>query len=332
MGSNRMGRVCRDAWTGIVVGCAFFLAAPEARATVATAARATDETELDRPWAPAARALIAEAQAGRPVGPALAQQLPRLHAQLGQVAGRPELLELWGQSLNYDEGARAEIVDPAILDALLELAHGPARQERVVHAGLEHTFGYLFSLLDTSFGFKRARWVSGEIDRGLGLGGTGIVNPEPRFGNLFWNVTYLLSKLSLGDSPRAQRAVDSLHSELSPELLVFSPNRAERIRLVERIQTPRFVEIRTDLVRFQNSAGTTNTNLLIYSIRDGARSDAKLITAFPVVDSFVEQLTRANDLGTNRPIKTRYNAWLPGVSGSTWTGQRSLEHFPKTHP
>ncbi len=323
----------------LLVGCALFFSTPSTHAiaiatptTAAIAARATDETELDRPWAPAARALIAEAQAGRPVGPALAQQLPRLHAQLGQVAGRPELLELWGQSLNYDEGARAEIVDPAILDALLELAHGPARQERVVHAGIEHTFGYLVSLLDTAYGFKRARWVSGEIDRGLNLGGTGIVNPEPRFGNLFWNVTYLLTKLSLGDSPRAQRLVDSLHPELSPELLLFRPNRAERIRLTERIQTPRFIEIRTDLVRFQNSAGSANTNLLIYSIRDGARTDAKLITAFPVLDSFVEQLTRANDLGTNRPIKTRYNAWVPGVSGSTWTGQRSIEHFPNTHP
>src|SRR5205823_4357190 len=105
---------------------------------------------------------------------------------------------LWGTSINYDELAKAIIVHPAILRALDKsfVSHAPMEVQNIdaqapesvatarllgvapthdpaghplAHAGMEHTYGYLFSVLKTSFGYKRARWVSGESERGFGL-------------------------------------------------------------------------------------------------------------------------------------------------------------------
>ncbi|MBM82205.1 MAG: hypothetical protein CMJ78_16685 [Planctomycetaceae bacterium] len=39
----------------------------------------------------------------------------------------------------------------------------------VIHAGLQHTYGYLLSTIETPFGFKRDRWVDDTISASLGL-------------------------------------------------------------------------------------------------------------------------------------------------------------------
>ena len=61
------------------------------------------------------------------------------------------LLALWGRSVNADENTGETIVHPAILAAIGALAGVPMRG-RFVQAGLQHTYGYLFSLIDTPYG------------------------------------------------------------------------------------------------------------------------------------------------------------------------------------
>ncbi len=282
------------------------------------------ETAQDCPWAAVARKLLEESQAGRPLEPTLEALLPVLSRQIREAATQPEILELWGRSINFDESAKGLIVEPAILDNLLAWAKAPARQDRFVHAGIEHTFGYLFSLLRTSYGYKRARWVTGEIDRGLALG-SAVIHPAPAGGTLFWNVTTLLTRIALRDSAPAQRSIDAIRKKVSHELLKWRPAGLEVIRLVETLQAPRPIEIRTDFVKFPHPTGTPNTHLLIYSIRDGAQAEPRLISAFPVEPSFVERATDPGTLGDQKPVQTRYNAWIDGVTGKTWTGNRRLE-------
>ena len=68
-------------------------------------------------------------------------------------------LGFWGRSLNYDEGAKATIVQEPIIDYLLASFGASARDGRVVHAGVEHTLGQSLSRSVASFE-KRREWES----------------------------------------------------------------------------------------------------------------------------------------------------------------------------
>src|SRR5256885_4802858 len=112
----------------------------------------------------AAKAMVTAAERGLPVLSVLKKLCPHIYRQIGHDSRFPGLLSLWGRSVNVDENAGQVIVHPAILQAIGELAGVPMRG-RIVHAGLQHSYGYLFSLIDTPYGAKRDRWVSTELER-----------------------------------------------------------------------------------------------------------------------------------------------------------------------
>jgi hypothetical protein len=84
----------------------------------------------------------------------------------------------------------------------------------------------------------------------------------------------------------------------------------------------RKVILRTDLVPFLHSQ--TDTHLLVYSVVDPSNGGEALITAFPVNQGFVETVTKAEDLGENKPVQTRYNGYVEGVTGAKLTGTRKV--------
>src|SRR5687767_1023417 len=62
---------------------------------------------------------IAEEAAAGDAALVLARRAPEVWRQIGRDAARPELHELWGESLNRDENAGgATIVAPALLEAI----------------------------------------------------------------------------------------------------------------------------------------------------------------------------------------------------------------------
>src|SRR5262245_61263712 len=124
----------------------------------------SEATELER----AAVAMTKAAEQGRAVAPVLRQRCPRVYQQLLRDRHHPALFSLWGRSLNVDEVARQTIVHPAIVSAIGAVTGIPMRG-RIVHAGLEHTYGYLFSLIETPYGAKRDRWTSVSMERGFGV-------------------------------------------------------------------------------------------------------------------------------------------------------------------
>ena len=73
---------------------------------------------------------------------------------------------LWGKSWNFDEHAGQQIVDPYILDLLSEQLQYVVGTD-LVHAGIIHTYGYLFSQLETPYGLKRVRWTNRKLDWGF---------------------------------------------------------------------------------------------------------------------------------------------------------------------
>ena len=107
-----------------------------------------------------------------------------------------------------------KIVDPKILTLIGRLAKFPIRDQQHgqqrYHAGLIHTFGYLFSNLKTRFGYKRDRWVDGKLDASFGWP-QGTLLGTHGDGNLFANVSFLFSKIVL---PKSNRTVSTLESAL----------------------------------------------------------------------------------------------------------------------
>jgi hypothetical protein len=286
----------------IAFALAAFLAAPAHAAEVCPM---EGETAQDCPWADVGRAAAAAPDA-RSALALIRSSAPDVAREFQADAKRRDLLSLWGKSVNFDEHAKATIVEPRILEAI-GVKNG--------HAGLTHTYGYLFSTLKTPYGFKRARWVSGEIERGLGLPPATFA-PVALMGTLLSNVTAFAGGVAF--------RTDVKELARAKKIRKFDVSALKIKRLSETVALPggRRVVIRTDLVSYVSGPGS----LLIYSYRDGKTGRAFLITMFPVVDGFVQTLLDPKGLGENLAITARYNADIDGVTGVTsLTGSRRVE-------
>jgi hypothetical protein len=268
----------------------------------------------------------------------LKSQLPALVTHLQKDGRHDDLKKLWGMSINYDELAKGTIVQPQILDTLRlffgETGVAPGKltlsKHPVEHAGMEHTYGYLFSVLPTSFGYKRARWVRPDINHGFGLP-EGVIGPAPSRGSLFVNASYLGGMIAFRGEEHELAILKKYQKQIPQELASYDFKKLSITRLEETLllgegKTARTVVLRTDLVAFPNQVAdpAANNALLVYSVLDSSEGNAKLVTLFPVQKSFVEMVLNPSGLGENRPIITRYNAYVEGVTDETLTGSRKL--------
>ena len=287
---------------------------------------APGETAQDEPWAELARGWIASC-AGKPcpLSHTVQVAVPDLWDDISQDGQAGDVAELWGKSVNFDDEVHGIIVDPSILGALADAFGAPVFAHLgatvgghpVVHAGLTHTYGYLFSILSTPYGFKRSRWVSGEIERGLGLS-VGTLGPAPSEGTLLGNVTYFAGRIAFRHSPALLARLVPLEHRVSTELTGFDYDGLALTRLEERVEVDgRPVKLWTDYVRFQTSLDG-DAYWLVYTICD---PEPRLITAFPVSEKS-EQGDLAK-VGTQK-ITTRYNGFVPGLTETTATGTRVL--------
>lgn len=288
----------------------------------------SQEKAEDCPWAGAAR-LMSGKDAGE-LGAVFSSYTPGLLRQLEADRANPALLKLWGESINYDELANGEIVDPAVLSFISGRLGAPGPSGKIMHAGAEHTYGYIFSLLPTKFGYKRARWVRPDIEVGLGLP-RGSAGPNTPDGTLLSNITCLAGGIALKDDPAAYALLVRAGSSCSAAVKKYAFSAIKRLRLTEEVQLAggRRVALRTDFVPFTGTAGG-NTHLLVYSVYDSAAGQAYLISAFPVAQSFVDNATAPGGLGKDKPVQTRYNAYVEGFTGAgKFRGNRSAASFAK---
>ena len=65
---------------------------------------------------------------------------------------------------------------------------------KIVHAGLDHTYAYLFSTLKTKYGFKRDRWLNDSIENGFQIKSFSL-RPWPIEGTLLSNLTYFIGQI-----------------------------------------------------------------------------------------------------------------------------------------
>jgi len=248
----------------------------------------------------------------------LQERRPKLAQQLAADAKRPDLFAAWGTSSNIDAGAKTSTVDPLLLQLLSDWVKQPFDPElETANAGLLHTYGYLLSNLKTPFGFKRARWCNGNLERGLGLP-RGYLSPEPKTGTLLSNLTdftaavfadYLPAPLAVaGEAP-------------------LDPSQLSGFTLIEEIQDPA-VSIYTRILSFANAPEDPKAEMaaLFYAVKTA--DSFEFITVFPV-SSWMMGKIRKSAGKAEAQIKTRYNAVVSPLGNEAHTGSTRLEAWPQ---
>jgi hypothetical protein len=287
---------------------------------------------MDRQLQSAAEEMIAAAERGRSVVAVLKSRCPAIYRQICQDRQRPELLALWGRAVNVDENAGKVIVHPAILKAIGELAGLPPRGQ-FVHAGLQHTYGYLFSLIDTPYGRKRARWLSTGWERGFDIDET-LLGEQPKAGTLLANLTWFIGKIVFRGRNRQLRQLERNSAAVAPELVGYDFDSLPASRIEEQATLAktrkRTLQLFTDLVPYpyQPADADAENELLIYSVQSGLRGPIKLVTSFPVRPATVRTLKRGAAAADKVKIRLRYNAYVPGWHGRAVLGRRFMLDLP----
>ncbi len=289
---------------------------------------ALGETQNDCPWAAITRAILAGQKEGKSATPFFLKHAPILVRDIKIDSKKKHLIDLWGESINYDEFAKARILEPIILKTLYRFFLGTVlenvQDKQIVHAGVEHTYGYLLSNLKTAFGYKRARWVSGDIEKGFDLPSE-TFGPSPKPGTLLGNISFFAGSIAMRYDPSALALVKKI-TEIPHELSGFKFENLKITRIEEAVKIDnRIVLLRTDFVSFPHGkTKSENSHLLIYSVSSSAQIHPVLITAFPVQEDFVAKKTNPKTLGEKVQITTQYNAFVSGLTGLQIEGSRKI--------
>jgi hypothetical protein len=243
----------------------------------------------------------------------LDENYPQLSAQIKKEATDPYLPMYWGESLNFDSNAKKQIVDERIISDLQDLFN-IKNDNKIVHAGVMHVYGYLFSTIDTPYGYKRKRWIAPTLNRGFDLKSKAL-SPDTTEGGLFSNVTYFAGMLAFKNKTEL-----SLLKNVSNEIFTFDYSKLKFERVEENLKDYTLV---TTLVRFPNKTGDENEYLLIYSTLNKLLNKEQLVTVFPINAESYRGITAHDSLGKNKKIVVRYNAYLAGVEQNL-TGNRLL--------
>lgn len=244
----------------------------------------------------------------------LEENNPALYNQILKDSKDPYVTMFWGQSLNFDSGAKKKIVDDKIISDLQALFN-IQNDNKIVHAGIMHTYGYLFSTINTPYGYKRKRWIAPTLNSAFGLEGNSF-SPETIDGGLLSNVTYFSGMLAFKNQTEL-----SLLKNVSNEIFTYNYSQLKVDRVEEVTKDYTLV---TTLVRFPVKIMIEEYDyLLIYSTINHASNKELLVTAFPVNAESYEKIIAKSEMGPNQKITLRYNAYLPGIENNL-TGTRKL--------
>lgn len=256
----------------------------------------------------------------------LKQQEKHIYGQLEQIKNDQSLISMWGLSQNFDSGAKQIILNEKIIGDL-QARFNIKNDNQVVHAGIMHTYGYLFSTLNTPYGFKRWRWTIPTFTEGMGLKDKSI-SPHPKAGTLLSNLTYFAGKIAFKSKSR----IDELEQlkNVSNEIKNFSYQNLEVVTLEEQVTNSKQFNFmfKTNFVKILHKVTKNhqdeNDYLLIYSIVEPETKNEKLITVFPIKKDAYLKATDELLLGTDRPIFVRYNAFIGTSKEDRLSGSRVI--------
>lgn len=248
----------------------------------------------------------------------LREHLPTLERSYVHDLTYNTVLAYWGESLNFDSGAKLQTVDSNIL-GLLQRDFSLSVNAQVTNSGLLHTYGYLLSHIDTPYGKKRDRYTSGQMSRGFGMKSEDL-SDSPRSSGLLNNLTYFAAHLAFENLEQLDQMDENLH--VADEIKLFDYSKVQRTTITEEVlNLAKPTKIKTVLIKFMDEASRDNLiSLLIYLQEDTVSGEEKLLTVFPmshqnVIDLLAESTMRSKLNQT--PFRLRYNAYHPLINSLT---------------
>jgi hypothetical protein len=204
----------------------------------------------------------------------------------------PLLLSLWGRVSIIDASSNLPILPDLVLDRLGITSRRNAAGERRVHAGLMHSYGYLFSIIDTPHGRMGRHWIEGRIDERLGLG-AGRFAPVPQKGEFLANLTWTLLTVTNRWDEQPLETRRRILSLAANDLTLTTPARAAEIIVEKTTVDGEEVRVYTAFVPLRDlvNHATIDAFLLIYWTEKG--STLELITTFPVSSDFRDRVIAA---------------------------------------
>lgn len=243
----------------------------------------------------------------------LDESFPHLSLQITKETKDPYLLMFWGESSNYDSNAKKKILDDKTIEDL-QAVFNIKNDNHIVHAGIIHTYGYLFSTIETPYGPKAKRWTSPTLTNAFQLK-TKALSPESTEGGMFSNATYFAGMIAFKNKTEL-----SLLKNVSNEVFTYDFKKLKVDRIEEILKEHTLV---TTLVHFPHKSGDDNEYLLIYSVIDKQLAKELLITTFPINAEAYKKLMNKELFGEQKKITLRYNAHIQGLEQNL-TGARKL--------
>lgn len=230
---------------------------------------------------------------------------PALFNQIILDAKDPYIPMFWGQSYNFDSGAKKVIVDHKIIREL-QARFNIKNDNHIVHAGIIHTYGYLFSVIDTPYGYKRKRWIAPTLNYAFNMESNSL-SPEAIDGGMLSNITYFAGALAFKDKTQL-----NLLKNVANEVFTFDYSKLDVTRVEEILSD--FTLVTTFVKLPRKKAGEENDYVLIYSTINNKLNKELLVTVFPVNQDTYNKSVASETLGANQKITLRYNAYLEGVA------------------
>lgn len=241
---------------------------------------------------------------------------PEIVRQIELDHGRSGPSIFWGRCRNVDEFAGKVIVEPSVLELIFRIAKR-SFSTKCPHAGLQHTYGYLLSIIDTPYGKKRDRWVNTSLEESLGLS-TDLLGPTPLYGTLLTNATWLAGSIAFKGHPRLEWLRRCLHKRVAPTLRDLPIHQFPTVRVAETVEIQSVpdrrarVSLIADLLQLPDAQQGTDPWLLVYSISDDRNRHPEIVTLFTVSNEFVDAIRARASLRTVTDIRPRFNAWVSG--------------------
>ena len=279
-----------------------------------------------------ARTMLDAARHKRSVRAVLKKCCPHIYQQVQCLKTNRAMSDLWARCVNCDDITGQQIVAAPILRLLSELSGIALRARitpRVVHAGLQHTYGYLFSLIETPYGYKRDRWTEPDVERGMQIS-TPSLRATPTEGTLLTNVTWFIGQIAFRDQPQRMDTLHNHTEHVAKAIVNYPYAKLQGQRIIEKVYNVSAnlseVTIYTDLIAFpkQPKNAEAENTLLVYSIQTGKTTLPRLITAFPTTGNYAKQLMEQETKGNQVPIQLLYNGYAPGMSGKIFLGERRI--------
>lgn len=206
----------------------------------------------------------------------LTEAEPSIAAAFAIDIENADVLDRWGLSTTVDD---EPLVPAPVITWIADALGRPADPTRC-HAGLVHTYGYLFSPVGTDYGRKRHRWTTQEAAHALGIPGDWPLNS--RVGILTAVTEVLETVAPLDREPPTMTTECALNATVTADVGGFGTTTngtpwTSRFRVVRRAELAASERLMGDEL------------LLVYSltVADGPE---RYITAFPVSESYAAHL------------------------------------------